>query len=130
MYLWLCCEGWVRFGAYDDLRFDATHNIVAGEMDLIAVFRPWGSGLRWETPNGHQGFRWETPVFTTSSIGPYVDRVYIVHTAKGFSKQRRRIGETCERLLTIADDGSDRARRDVVRLARNEADAGTSSLRL
>ena len=30
VYLWLCCEGWMRFGPFEWLRFDDTERAIIG----------------------------------------------------------------------------------------------------
>ena len=129
MFLWLCCEGWVRFGPYGGLRFDEAHNVITDTGEPVAIFNG-GRDLHWQTPKSHTGFRWERPVITTARRGPFVDRVYIIHAPDGFEQQCQRIRGTCKRALVVADSGGGPARSEVVQLARSEANGGDTKLRL
>ena len=36
IYLWLCCEGWCKFGPYEWLRFDEDGSIIDQDGNVIA----------------------------------------------------------------------------------------------
>lgn len=121
-FLWLCCEGWVRFGPYENLRFDEKHNILADKDNKIAIFSGFNFRLppTWKTLEKYEKFRWEKPVFTSSEKGPYADRVYIIHFPLVFKNQVEIIKTTCERSHLIVDDGTSHARKKIMKLVFNE----------
>ncbi len=71
LYLWLNCEGWVRFGPFEWLRFDggsgpADPLVVRGPNDAaVAQF----DGTAWRTPG--DGTAWRTPTITASPRHPH-----------------------------------------------------------
>ncbi len=68
MYLWLSCEGWVRFGPFKWLRFDdENHQITDQNGNVIASF----DGSCWRTPGEkYQGYGWRDPMVTNSTKHP------------------------------------------------------------
>ena len=130
VYLWLCCEGWMRFGPYESLHFDAKHNIVTDEGEKVAYCVRSYFDFNWHTPGEYQGFCWERPVITTACCEPYADRVYIIHAPAGFTQACNNIRQSCERACVIPDDGSEWSRRQVVEQTLREAELADPTLRL
>jgi len=130
VYLWLCCEGWMRFGPYESLHFDAKHHIVTDEGEKVAYCVRSYFDFNWHTPGEYQGFCWKRPVITTACSEPYADRVYIIHAPAGFTQACNNIRQSCERACVIPDDGSEWSRRQVVEQTLREAELGDPTLRL
>lgn len=63
VYLWLNCEGWVRFD-------DAAGAILGPEGEPVAV----RVGSEWHTPGSHEGYRWRNPMITASTRHPHPSR--------------------------------------------------------
>jgi len=129
MFLWLRCEGWVRFGPYEGLQFDRKHNVITGTGEPVALFRHNSGVPLWSTPGQYANFDWVKPVLTNGCRGPYADRVYVIHAPMNFKPQCARIQSTCQRAFVINDSG-ELSRREVMKLVLSEADAGNLNLRL
>jgi hypothetical protein len=68
VYLWLNCEGWVRFGPFAWLRLDDERGAILDDSgDPIAVRTEDG----WTTPENHEGFQWRNPMITASGRHPH-----------------------------------------------------------
>jgi len=130
VYLWLRCEGWMRFGPYDSLHFDAKHHIVTGQGEKVAYCVRSYYGFNWHTPGEYQGFWWDRAVITTASREPYADRVYIIHAPAEFQHACYNIRQSCERAYVIPDDGSEWSRCQVVERTLREVELGDPTLRL
>ena len=71
MYLWLNCEGWVRFGPFEWLRFDDPRTIRDQDGEDVA----WFDGADWRTlDDRYQGYQWRNPMITVSSRHPHPAR--------------------------------------------------------
>lgn len=71
VYLWLCCEGWVKFGPFEWLRFDDERQAILGP-DGEEVAKKLGG--RWEVPGEKwQGGGFSDPTITSSPIHPHRD---------------------------------------------------------
>ena len=66
IYLWLCCEGWGRFGPVQYLRLE-NDIFVDDEGSVIAVNR----GDCWHTPGRFAACCWHSPVITSSDKHPH-----------------------------------------------------------
>jgi hypothetical protein len=71
LYLWLCCEGWMRFGPFKWLRFDDERQAIVGpDRDEVAKKMDgfWRvSGEKW------QGWGFSDPTITTTPQRPHKD---------------------------------------------------------
>ena len=71
LYLWLCCEGWMRFGPFKWLRFDDERQAILGpDRDEVAKKMDgfWRvSGEKW------QGWGFSDPTITTTPQHPHKD---------------------------------------------------------
>jgi hypothetical protein len=69
IYLWLNCEGWVRFGPFQSLWFEDTPlRICDQDSNVIAEF----DGSDWLTTHEqHRNVRWRSPMITASSRHPH-----------------------------------------------------------
>jgi hypothetical protein len=65
--LWLCCEGWVRFGPFAWLRFDERATILDDRGKAVAV----RAGGGWYTPGSHQGYHSSNPMVSASPRRPH-----------------------------------------------------------
>jgi hypothetical protein len=68
VYLWLCCEGWVRFGPFPWLRFDDERGAILDDTGRAIAIR---IGDGWQTPDSHQGYCWSNPTVTASPRHPH-----------------------------------------------------------
>ena len=71
VYLWLNCEGWVRFGPFAWLRFNDEQGAILdpeGEPVVVRV------GNEWHTPGSRQGYQWRNPMITASPRHPHPNR--------------------------------------------------------
>ena len=67
VYLYLNCEGWVRFGPFRWVRFCDDRQVITDEADRVIARR---DGNHWTTPDSHPGYRWQDPFVTTASRHP------------------------------------------------------------
>lgn len=69
MYLWLNCEGWVRFGPFAWLRFDDDPRVIRDQDGtVVASF----DGADWRTADErYRGFQWRSPMVTASARHPH-----------------------------------------------------------
>jgi hypothetical protein len=69
VYLWLNCEGWVRFGPFQWLRFEAGPlRVCDQDKNVIAEF----DGADWRTEQGdYRNYRWRCPMITSSPRHPH-----------------------------------------------------------
>jgi hypothetical protein len=69
MYLWLNCEGWVRFGPFAWLRFDDNPRVIRDQDgSTVASF----DGTDWRTPDEkYSKFQWRNPMVTSSARHPH-----------------------------------------------------------
>ena len=71
VYLWLCCEGWMKFGPFEWLRFDDERQAILGP-DGEAVAKK--SGGQWRVPGEEwQGWGFSNPTITTRPAHPHKD---------------------------------------------------------
>lgn len=68
VYLWLCCEGWARFGPFPWLRFDDERRAILDDQGQAIAVR---SGDGWHTPGSHPGYHWYDPTVTASPTHPH-----------------------------------------------------------
>lgn len=69
VYLWLCCEGWMKYGPFEWLRFDD---------DLQAILGPDGEEIAKKT-DGYwrvsgergKGMEFSNPTITSSPVHPH-----------------------------------------------------------
>jgi len=69
VYLWLCCEGWMRFGPYEWLRFDDKESAILDPRGETVAWRADG-GWRTSSPRG-EGMVFSNPTITISSEHPH-----------------------------------------------------------
>jgi hypothetical protein len=71
VYLWLCCEGWMKFGPFEWLRFDdESQRILGPEGEEVAK----KSGDYWRVPSGRsEGMQFSNPTITTTPFHPHKD---------------------------------------------------------
>ena len=69
VYLWLCCEGWMKFGPFEWLRFDdESHSILGPEGEEIAKKLEG----QWRVPGEKwQGLGFSDPTITTTPVHPH-----------------------------------------------------------
>jgi len=68
VYLWLCCEGWMRFGPFKWLRFDDSLGVIADSKGNVAAKK---NGEFWSVPEGPgKGMRFSNPTITTTREHP------------------------------------------------------------
>ena len=69
VYLWLNCEGWVRFGPFEWLRFDDEPRTIRDQDgNVLAQF----DGTDWHTlGEEYAGFHWRNPMVTASGRHPH-----------------------------------------------------------
>jgi len=69
IYLWLCCEGWVRFGPFGWLRFqDDPRSIVDQAGRVLAHWE----GHCWRTSDPqYSDFQWHNPTITSKPRHPH-----------------------------------------------------------
>jgi hypothetical protein len=71
VYLWLCCEGWMKFGPFEWLRFDDERQAILGpdgEEVARKVDGQWRvSEEKW------QGWGFSDPTITTTPFHPHKD---------------------------------------------------------
>jgi len=68
VYLWLCCEGWMRFGPFKWLRFDDSLGVIADSKGNVAAMK---NGEFWSVPEGPgKGMRFSNPTITTTREHP------------------------------------------------------------
>jgi len=70
LYLWLCCEGWQRFGPFRHLNFSAT--AITDEEEQIVVSLD-AEGV-WRTPGIYCCYRWRSPMVTSTETHPHPAR--------------------------------------------------------
>lgn len=64
VYLWLCCEGWMKFGPFEWLRFDdERHAILGQDGEEVGQWRV--PGEKW------QDWRFSNPTITWSPVHPH-----------------------------------------------------------
>jgi hypothetical protein len=69
VYLWLCCEGWMRFGPFVWLRFDDKENAII-DPDGEVVARK--TGEYWRVTGGRgEGMAFSDPTLTTTREHPH-----------------------------------------------------------
>lgn len=69
VYLWLCCEGWMKFGPFEWLRFDDESQAILGpESEEVAK----KAGGYWRVPSGRgEGMQFSNPTITTTPVHPH-----------------------------------------------------------
>jgi hypothetical protein len=69
VYLWLCCEGWMKFGPFEWLRFDDELQAILGP-DGAEVAKKTGG--QWRVPGEKwQGWGFSNPTITTTAVHPH-----------------------------------------------------------
>ena len=69
VYLWLCCEGWMRFGPFEWLRFDDTERAIIGPDGEVVAKTVDGY---WCVPGGRgEGMPFSNPTITTGREHPH-----------------------------------------------------------
>lgn len=67
VYLWLSCEGWMKFGPFEWLRFDEERRSILGPCGEVAT---WVGGT-WRVPGERwSGYAFSGPTITTSRERP------------------------------------------------------------
>lgn len=69
IYLWLCCEGWVRFGPFEWLCFDTESAAVFDSRGNVAAWRE-GSDWRVADPRG-ANMAFDAITITTARNHPF-----------------------------------------------------------
>ncbi len=65
VYLWLCCEGWMRFGPFEWLRFDDVTSTISESTGKVVA---WREGGRWLVPSsGGAGMAFDDNYMITTS---------------------------------------------------------------
>ena len=65
VYLWLCCEGWMKFGPFEWLRFDEQTSAFSESTGKIVA---WKEGKRWFIPTGRgAGMAYDESFMITTS---------------------------------------------------------------
>jgi hypothetical protein len=69
VYLWLCCEGWMRFGPFEWLRFDDTEStIIDPDGEVVAKM----TNGYWVVSSGQGGgMQFSNPTITSSREHPH-----------------------------------------------------------
>ncbi len=71
VYLWLCCEGWMRFGPFEWLRFDDTANAIIGPAGEVVARK---TGEYWHITDGRgKGMPFSNPTITTTREHPHAN---------------------------------------------------------
>jgi len=69
VYLWFCCEGWMKFGPFEWLRFDDQSQAILGPNGEVVAKKIDGY---WQMPSGRgEGMQFSDPTITTSPIHPH-----------------------------------------------------------
>ena len=69
VYLWLCCEGWMRFGPFEWLRFDDKENKILGPDGEVVARK---TGEYWFVISGRgEGMAFSNPTITTTRDHPH-----------------------------------------------------------
>ena len=69
VYLWLSCEGWMKFGPFEWLRFDDERQAILGP-DGEEVAKKEGG--QWRVPGEKwQGWGFSNPTITSSPVHPH-----------------------------------------------------------
>jgi len=70
VYLWLCCEGWMRFGPYEWLRFDDDENAIIGPDGDVVAGKTDGT---WRVAGSRgAGMGFSNPTITTTREHPHM----------------------------------------------------------
>ena len=65
VYLWLCCEGWMKFGPFEWLRFDDVTSTISESTGKVVA---WREGGHWLVPSGSGvGMAFDVNYMITSS---------------------------------------------------------------
>lgn len=68
VYLWLCCEGWQRFGPFQHLNISAS--VISDESEEVVAVRTAEGG--WHTPGVYCCYSWRANAVVTSTADhPY-----------------------------------------------------------
>jgi len=71
IYLWLCCEGWMKFGPFEWLRFDDERQAILGPDGEEVAKKSDGC---WRMPDGRgKGMQFSNPTITSSPTHPHRD---------------------------------------------------------
>lgn len=71
VFLWLCCEGWMKFGPFEWLRFDDELQVILGPDGAEVAKKTDGF---WRVSNGRgEGMPFSNPMITSSPIHPHRD---------------------------------------------------------
>lgn len=71
LYLWLCCEGWMRFGPFEWLRFDDERQAIIGPDGAEVAKNVDG---QWRVSVGRgEGMQFSNPTITTTPVHPHRD---------------------------------------------------------
>jgi hypothetical protein len=71
VYLWLCCEGWMKFGPFEWLRCDDGLQAILGPNGEVVAKKIGGY---WQVPSGRgEGMQFSDPTITTTSIHPHMN---------------------------------------------------------
>lgn len=69
LYLWLCCEGWMKFGPFEWLRFDDERQAILGPDGAEVAKKVDGC---WRVPEEKwQGWAFSDPTVTTTPVHPH-----------------------------------------------------------
>ena len=69
VYLWLCCEGWMRFGPFEWLRFEDTESAIIGPAGEVVAKKLDGY---WRVPGGKSaGMPFSNPTITAGPDHPH-----------------------------------------------------------
>lgn len=69
IYLWLRCEGWMRFGPFEWLRFDDQSQTILGSAGETVATKV---DDRWRVPGEKcSGWQFSDPMITTTSEHPH-----------------------------------------------------------
>ena len=74
MYLWLCCEGWQKFGPFDWLSYDPDRKAVVGEKNGEVMVVAEESDGRWKLRIKTPGYAWSHWLINASPKHPFPDQ--------------------------------------------------------
>lgn len=71
VYLWLCCEGWMKLGPFEWLRFDDERQAILGPDGEEVAKKADGY---WRMPDGRgKGMQFSNPTITSSPVYQHRD---------------------------------------------------------
>jgi hypothetical protein len=69
VYLWLCCDGWMKFGPFEWLRFDDERQAILGPDGEEVAKKTDGY---WHVTSGRgEGMQFSDPTITTTPVHPH-----------------------------------------------------------